>query len=450
MEDRNLNIIEYGNCSYCKNLFHSIVDAFDKTSQNCDLHKSMNTTSATYLPKDFYSVLESLQNKECLRSIRLEFKDKAQLVNVSLKTNESDTKEYVALTIFSPTNYVKIAYPTYGGRNIATVYGNTKKSILFFNDKGVCTEVRKGGRFYPTTVADFRNAPLDVCKCVFQQYSQGSMIWKDFLAESFFPPIKLTELSEYHNKREFFEKQFKVELPKSVNKLPFMTTYAICCAKNYVLPEQFLSLFSNINETPYSFTPNRNKKKEIATVYLKNYLFENVKALDNSVTADYINFAFVLKESIDILAGKKKIQRLHDDYTDRMISKANYGKKLTIPETPLKYLELPKEFTLLKTKKALLFEGQRNHNCVGTYVDRVNKGSCVIYTADIDGEHLTIEICCRKKNKKYGFTVTQCYKAYNQHCKEETLQYVKDCVENSSEKAFQKYTAKNGKKKLAI
>lgn len=91
-------------------------------------------------------------------------------------------------------------------------------------------------------------------------------------------------------------------------------------------------------------------------------------------------------------------------------------------------------------------EGERNHNCVGGYVDRINKGKCIVYAADIDGEHLTIDIRCRKsrkKNKKYDFYVCQCYKSYNRSCKSETLQYVKDCVENSSEKAEQKYIQAN-------
>ena len=104
-----------------------------------------------------------------------------------------------------------------------------------------------------------------------------------------------------------------------------------------------------------------------------------------------------------------------------MIFKANYGKKLVIPETPLKYLKLPKEFILLTTKS-------------------------LVYAADIDGEHLTIDIRCRKsrkKNKKYDFYVCQCYKSYNKPCKNETLQYVQECVEHSTEKAVEKYIKVN-------
>lgn len=88
--------------------------------------------------------------------------------------------------------------------------------------------------------------------------------------------------------------------------------------------------------------------------------------------------------------------------------------------------------------------------CVGGYVDNINKGRCIIYTANIDGEHLTIDIRyrkSRKKNKKFDFYVCQCYKSYNQPCKNDTLQYVKECVERSSEKAVEKYITVNNAKR---
>ena len=111
---------------------------------------------------------------------------------------------------------------------------------------------------------------------------------------------------------------------------------------------------------------------------------------------------------------------------------------MSIPETPLKYLSLPKEFNRITTKKALYHEGQINDNCVGTYLDRINKGKCIIYSADISGEHLTIEIAFRKRK----IFVEQCYKKHNQNCKEETYAYVVKCVEDAAPQALKKYKQK--------
>lgn len=160
---------------------------------------------------------------------------------------------------------------------------------------------------------------------------------------------------------------------------------------------------------------------------------------------DYLDMAVELKEPIDISAGKKKIYKLHDEYVHRYIAKANRGIKFVIPETPLKYLELPEPFYLIKTKSALQLEGEINHNCVGTYLQKINDGHCIIYTADIDEQHLTIDIRYNKKSKK--FSVNQCYKKHNQPCKEETLEYVKKIVQEHSKQAITMYQKRNKKSK---
>lgn len=125
--------------------------------------------------------------------------------------------------------------------------------------------------------------------------------------------------------------------------------------------------------------------------------------------------------------------------------KANRSSKTQIRETPLKYLKMPKEFVRLKTQEALIAEGKRNHNCVGGYWKRVLEGKSLIYSADIQNEHLTIEIrfCkTRSKTKKYNFYINQCYKAYNRPCSPSVLEYVKECLESNSENAIKEFNAK--------
>lgn len=428
---------------FCEKLYDSTLGLRDKLSSKYIINKGNFITTATILPHGFHEVINNIGYKEYLSALKLKFKDTGQKIEVFLKLKDDGTK-YVVLKLYSQTNFMILEYDN--SEHFYTVHSKLKRTILFYNSKDAYTENLKCDKFYPASVSDFKYAPADICEYVFSLYSGDSMIWKDFLAEKIFPPIKLNELSNYHNKKEFFEKQFNMTLPNSVNKKSFLNTYAACCAKDYIIPEQIPVLFSNTYDICFSFIPNKRRRKEIAADYLKKYLFEKNKRKNMNIIADYIEFSFTLKEPIDIGVGIKKMTERHDMLIDRMVYKANYGKKLTIPETPLKYLKLPKEFILLKTKSALILEGERNHNCVGGYVDKINKGVCIIYTVDIDGEHLTIDIRCRKsrkKNKKYDFYVCQCYKSYNRSCKSETLQYVKECVENSSEKAEQKYIQVN-------
>ena len=75
-------------------------------------------------------------------------------------------------------------------------------------------------------------------------------------------------------------------------------------------------------------------------------------------------------------------------------------------------------------------------------LDGFEKGSCIIYSADINGEHVTIEIRYRKTRGKYTFIVPQCLKMWNECCSEETLKYVKEQVKEAGEQAVKKYERK--------
>lgn len=167
-----------------------------------------------------------------------------------------------------------------------------------------------------------------------------------------------------------------------------------------------------------------------------------LKGIEQSIINDYIDFSLQQGKPIDIFANKKKIITLHNELTKEIIEKANKRCKIIIPDTPLKYLKLPKEFVLLATRKALRNEGNLNHNCVGGYGKAITSGKCVVYSANIQDEHLTIEIRCRKAKSHYELYVSQCYKAYNQPCSEDTLAYVNDCLKQCSKRAIDKYLKK--------
>ena len=89
-------------------------------------------------------------------------------------------------------------------------------------------------------------------------------------------------------------------------------------------------------------------------------------------SVNHVEMAMKLKEKIDIKAEKKKMRKLHDEYAERLLKKKHRG-KIKIPETPLKYLKLPKEFILLNTPAALYQEQKRQHNCVSSYIGRIEK-----------------------------------------------------------------------------
>lgn len=371
-----------------------------------------------------------------------------QLIKICKTQNFTTENEYIAISLYRIYRY---DFSLKGDEDYSNYpQKSLYKTFLFYNDKKIYVKSGENSKFYPCYVRDVLWFPSELQALIFKHFSSDSLFYKDVLREKFDAPIKIDDLNTYHTKKEYLEKLFKVQLPTAINKKDLFESYSFCCALKYIKSEQTDYLFSLSEIVDYKYSPTLRKRKIIAKNVISSLLKSRNPTLNKDVINDYINYSMELKQPIDILAGKRKIQHYHDELTDRMIKKSLHGKKLVIPETPLKYLKLSKDFRLLNSKKALITEGMINHNCVGGYVDRVNKGSCIIYSADINGEHLTIEIKYKKSRKKdipYTFYVAQCYKAYNIECSQETYNYVLSSVENASMKAIEKFlTNKTGMK----
>lgn len=329
-------------------------------------------------------------------------------------------------------------------------YGVRDIAILIYPDGAVMTARPNFDRkYYPTTVKNvIQRLPSDVQKALFEEFAGNSLLYKDFMADKFLATMRLTDLDKKFNKLDYFQSAFPdVAFPKTANKMNCYELYAIGCAEKYIEPEQAGLLFEKDYriDKVQDFTPSKRRCKEIGKNYIKSILkqkvTEEVLYEFDFFIDDYVEMAMELKEKIDIKAGKKKIRKLHDEYAERLLKKKHRG-KIKIPETPLKYLKLPKEFILLDAPGALCQEQKRQHNCVSSYIGRIEKGSCIIYSADINGEHVTIEIRYRKTRGKYTFIVPQCLKMWNECCSEETLKYVKEQVKEAGEQAVKKYERK--------
>ena len=367
-------------------------------------------------------------------------------IKIRKAQNQVNGNEYLSVSVY---DFCRFILRENEGEISCNPDSRINTTILFYNDKKVFAKKGKSGKFFPCTIRDVLHFPKEVQSIILNHYSDNSQFYKDIIREQFYAPINLMKLNTYYTKKDYLEKTFKINLPNTVNKKSLTDTYKLCCALSYIKPEQQEHLLNYSDISNVMINPSLRRKKHIAHSVIKTVLINKNPTLNESIIEDYIDLSAELKCSIDILAGKNKIQHYHDELSGKIIKKCLRGKKLKIPESPLKHLKLPTEFTRLDTKKALFTEGERNHNCVCTYIDKINSGMCVIYSADINEEHLTIEIRCRKsKSKKipYKFYVNQCYKAYNKDCSKQTYEYVIEAVSNASQEAIDKFQAKSKSK----
>ena len=64
-------------------------------------------------------------------------------------------------------------------------------------------------------------------------------------------------------------------------------------------------------------------------------------------------------------------------------------------------------------------------------------GKCMIFSATVNDERLTIEI----RKTKTSFKISQCLKSCNERCLPETFKIVETDVKNATENAYKKYNA---------
>ena len=426
------------NETFCKDLYDEILKTYQDSSKYRIKEKSETQSYIDYIPKGLNDFIKSISAFSSISSyVQIILEEPIFRINIKLCRKETG-EEYLVIW-----NYCKIksVWINMSKKSWHPKYDNAYlKKLLIFSRNDVYA-VSLNGKFYPSSFKDLKKFPAELASMLSRYFTETS-IWKDFLADNFYPPVKINELSKYYNKKDYLEKIFNLSLPKSINKLSLNQTYAACCALKYIKPEQTYFLFSSGFAFNQEYNISKHEQKFIASEYLKFFISARTADNDNcikDIICDYVDFSLQQRKMIDVLAGKKKIMKLHDELSEEIMRKANRCLKSKIPESPLKYLKLPKEFILLNTQKSLSMEGKINHNCVGGYGEKIIKGKCVIYSANINQEHLTIEIRFRKAKNGYKFYVNQCYKAYNQPCSPSTLEYVKECLEGSSEKAIEKF-----------
>ena len=111
---------------------------------------------------------------------------------------------------------------------------------------------------------------------------------------------------------------------------------------------------------------------------------------------DFIDFHKKLKIKINLnIKSYNRFLDIHDDLAKKMISKTN---KIVIKKNnPFLQLKLPHEFELIDNIERLYDEGVVNKNCVFTYLDKINKEKCVIYSTMWRKKKYTIEFAISQK-----------------------------------------------------
>lgn len=425
-------------------VYISIVPDYEILNQYIDFANA-------HLPEKY---MNDSSNHHSYHHISIEMLNAIETVSLCLKNDHLIITSYRSSSTANVQLNMQNKETAYKFRNLST---QTRK-LLIYADGRIMTAGGKKNAFYPSTVNDLRYFSAEIKEAILELCSDSNLLYKDFLKDEFRCPLCLSELKNLHNKREYFQSQFpNIEYPKSCNAMHCEELYQLSCAAKYIVPDQQNLLFQKeyrIFETDYAINLYRGyskrNQKYIATQYLESVLVRKLtRTLDDNSQEkfrisfyDYIRYAIDLKQPIDLKLGKNAIVKKHDEYAwliyKKKLRKQYKGKQLVIPDTPLAHIELPGNYQRLDTIAKLCAEAEYSHNCVAGYDTNIEKGRCMCYAADVNGEHVTIEIRQKQLKNKISFNIKQCYTyknhAANQDCLPETYAIVQKDIAAAGER----------------
>lgn len=105
---------------------------------------------------------------------------------------------YLAVNAYTPTNYVTLYIRENDMKEYAIkCSGRKRTTLLAYDDGGIVTS--KGDdsmsrKYYPTTVKNVMTLPVEAAEVIMGNFSKGSLLYKDFLADRFFSTLPVMEL----------------------------------------------------------------------------------------------------------------------------------------------------------------------------------------------------------------------------------------------------------------
>lgn len=252
-----------------------------------------------------------------------------------------------------------------------------------------------------------------------------------YLALSFALSLKFVKEEEKNKIYQYLVK-FKKNCIDNINKeenLPYI---------KYIRITHKRKKFHCINILHLYFVDKLKIKKLINDLLLKSNNIGEItcyrKELE-SLVEDYTNLCYETKTLINLnINSIKRIETEHNLLIKKLEEiKISKSKKLRIHKD-FKDLKLPKNFELIEKEGKLYLQGKKQHNCVYTRKDKINKGLIAIYNLNFEGIDYTLEI--KRDNNQY--IINQIKGIYNQKPKKEVCSYVKEILEKFNNQSIEK------------
>lgn len=266
--------------------------------------------------------------------------------------------------------------------------------------------VTKGTKHWPCTMKDLFSIHTysglfeSVIYFIMLFFGKTNPLWKDlakdYTEQSAYSAIPLSVINESHSRRELIAKYYGEDKAfKRNNKEPIGYGIFLARVSRVVKSEELQKLFG-FDPGYISIGRAKNDLVKPLSQYIYDSLPKDEKAknsfIQNSIE-DAITVSNDKRQLIPVsFTSIKKVVEWHDS----IIPVGTYvtTKKMKIKkDSKFKNLKLPEDCVRLTTTRQMVLEGTFQHNCVATYISKVNDDRCSIWSQrKPDGTHNTIEI----------------------------------------------------------
>ena len=312
--------------------------------------------------------------------------------------------------------------------------------------------VAKGTKHWPCTMKDLFSVHTysglfeSVVYFIMLFFGETNPLWKDlakdYTEQSAYSAIPLSVINESHSRRELIAKYYGEDKAfKRNNKEPIGYGIFLARVSRIVKPEELQKLFG-FNPGYISIGRAKNDLIKPLAQYICEATPSN-KVRENSFAQCLVEDAVVMsinKRQLISISFKSidEVLKWHDD----MIPIGSFAttEKMKIKKnSKFNNLRLPKDCTKLTTPKQMVMEGNFQHNCVATYISKVNKDECSIWSQrKPDGTRNTIEIGM-ERGKYY---IVQMSAFANQAPLQEDLDEIQKAINKCNEKIKRQKKAK--------
>ena len=322
-----------------------------------------------------------------------------------------------------------------GKQNILEFIFKDKYDILFSRGKNFLNELRLKDIISKNENFDYW---LNFIFTLYlKELTKDNVFIKDILKDyienknKLYTPIEFKLLAVAKNKKHLLELKMsssnrkKYTLFNKFNKISLNTAYSLIKVEPYIKENELTKLFI------FEYDDFVDKENTRVEIFLEKYILSKNPNLVNRKTeiADYISLLKHFKNKEYFNFDIKNIMKEHDRLLQQY-KKAQYKKeKLAISEDNVFLkLKMPKNIKILNNKYKLYLEGERQKNCVFTYIPKINKEKCMIYTMLENKNSYTIEI----QKGKNGFKVAQIRGFANSKAPIEIEKYIKNIIKENN------------------